>query len=285
MDGHRSIIPSSIPHRLPLSCTMQYSPVSSTSRPRFPSFDSGYSSDDSSAMDYHQGPSVSPSPSMIMDCVPQRNSRQTPYMTTEWNCHACMVGFNRKADLGRHEETNRHLRNENRNTADALITSSSRRERVGKFVCDMCGDKLSRKDALSRHKKSRHGVARATYEISRSHLGELIKFETMEPKSEPVEHAYEPVIVPKIEPIEPTLSERVDPSLILVKAHFESEEDDYESEDEPESACESESLGEEDSESEMEYDSGEEEVEEVEERPVLRTYYDPARNMRWMTPR
>ncbi|ETW84878.1 hypothetical protein HETIRDRAFT_311941 [Heterobasidion irregulare TC 32-1] len=72
--------------------------------------------------------------------APRMDMRQTPYLSSDWNCHKCKGGF------GRVHELKRHL-----NTAKAHVAAS--------LTCDECKDSatFSRPDVLFAHKRTFHG--------------------------------------------------------------------------------------------------------------------------------
>ena len=72
--------------------------------------------------------------------APRMDMRQTPYLSSDWNCHKC------KGRFGRVHELKRHL-----NTAKAHVAAS--------LTCDECKDSatFSRPDVLFAHKRAFHG--------------------------------------------------------------------------------------------------------------------------------
>ena len=72
--------------------------------------------------------------------APKVDERQTPYLSTDWNCHDCQRGYAREYELKRHCNTTR-----------SHVEAS--------LKCDQCknSDTFSRPDALLTHKRAFHG--------------------------------------------------------------------------------------------------------------------------------
>ena len=72
--------------------------------------------------------------------APKVDERQTPYLSTDWNCHDCKRGYAREYELKRH-------------------CSTTRSHVEASLKCDLCknSDTFSRPDALLTHKRAFHG--------------------------------------------------------------------------------------------------------------------------------
>ncbi|ETW79455.1 hypothetical protein HETIRDRAFT_322375 [Heterobasidion irregulare TC 32-1] len=72
--------------------------------------------------------------------APKMDERQTPYLSTEWNCHDCQRGYGREYELKRH-------------------CSTTRSHVEASLKCDQCKNSgtFSRPDALLTHKRAFHG--------------------------------------------------------------------------------------------------------------------------------